>query len=87
MQPERFVQELLQALEPYREQHYELARAFYATPRADQQTVALLKDRAFRELDGAVKVGQQLAVFMGVDRDLFRMLAKQAYDESYSCSG
>lgn len=82
MDSKDFVKELLEELEPNRRAHADITEQFFSLPRSKNQTVALLMDRCYRELDGAIKVGQQVPLFMHVDRDIFQMITKQVADEA-----
>jgi hypothetical protein len=82
MDSKAFLQELLRDLEPLRQAHREITEEFYSRPRSPHQTVTLLSDRCYRELQGAIQIAQQVPYFVDVDRDLFQMITQQVADEA-----
>jgi len=82
MDPKEFVKELLRELEPNRQAHIAITEEFYSKPRTKEQTIALLMDRCYRELQGALEIAKQVPRFVDVDRDLFHMITKQVGDEA-----
>lgn len=82
MTSKEFVKELLKELEPIRRAHAEITEDFYSRPRTREQTVALLMDRCYRELQGALRIAEQVPRFVEADRDLFHMITRQVADEA-----
>ena len=69
-------------MEPNRQAHIAITEEFYSKPRTKEQTIALLMDRGYRELQGALEIAKQVPRFVDGERDLFHMITKQVGDEA-----